>query len=36
MKTFDLTVVVWKEDIGYVSKCPGRGKLRRFIAGTWR
>jgi len=22
VKTFDLTIVVWKEEDGYVSKCP--------------
>ncbi|MEK6598870.1 MAG: type II toxin-antitoxin system HicB family antitoxin [Deltaproteobacteria bacterium] len=25
MKTFDYTVVVWKEERGYVSKCPELG-----------
>ncbi len=25
MKTFDFTVVVWKEQDGYVSKCPELG-----------
>ncbi|NTU43408.1 MAG: type II toxin-antitoxin system HicB family antitoxin [Nitrospirales bacterium] len=25
MKTFDFTVVVWKEEGGYVSKCPELG-----------
>lgn len=25
MKTFDFTVVVWKETEGYVSKCPELG-----------
>lgn len=25
MKTFDFTVVVWKEKDGYVSKCPELG-----------
>lgn len=25
MRTFDLTVVVWKEKEGYVSKCPELG-----------
>lgn len=25
MKTFDYTVVVWKEEKGYVSKCPELG-----------
>ncbi|MBI5745716.1 MAG: type II toxin-antitoxin system HicB family antitoxin [Nitrospirae bacterium] len=25
MKTFDYTVVVWKEKEGYVSKCPELG-----------
>lgn len=25
MKTFDLTIVVWKEGNGYVSKCPELG-----------
>lgn len=25
MKTFDFTVVVWKEKEGYVSKCPELG-----------
>jgi predicted RNase H-like HicB family nuclease len=25
MRTFDLTVVVWKEKGGYVSKCPELG-----------
>lgn len=25
MKIFDLTIVVWKEENGYVSKCPELG-----------
>jgi len=25
VKTFDLTIVVWKEENGYVSKCPELG-----------
>ena len=25
MKTLDYTIVVWKEDEGYVSKCPELG-----------
>ena len=25
MKTFDFTVVIWKEKAGYVSKCPELG-----------
>ena len=25
MKTFDLTVVVWREEAGYVSRCPELG-----------
>ncbi|QWR78112.1 type II toxin-antitoxin system HicB family antitoxin [Candidatus Magnetomonas plexicatena] len=25
MKTYDITAVVWKEESGYVSKCPELG-----------
>lgn len=29
MKTFEYTAIVWKEEKGYVSKCPELGVARR-------